>query len=260
MHVPPVSRMPALVAARMSADVTRRPDHLRVGPFLVGLNPHTASLGHNYAIPLDGASPSQAEIAELVALFVRHDRVPRLEYVTGAATVETEAALLAAGFTLDQRLAMLACLPGAAIALPEPEGIVISTVSDDADLFDAASVQHAAYGEAAPPGAHAVDRLRALIGRGGLVALARDAAAGRPCGAGLVTEPLAGVAEIAAVATEASYRRRGIASCLSSMLTRSAHDRGAVLVFLDVEGPAEEAVYVRAGYSRAGERRWMSLR
>jgi len=43
-----------------------------------------------------------------------------------------------------------------------------------------------------------------------------------------------------------------------SILTRSAHDRGAALVFLDVEGPAEEAVYLRFGFVRAGERVWIS--
>lgn len=259
MHVPPVSSVPALVADYMSADVSRRPGHLRIGPFLVGLNPHTASLGHNYAVPVNGASPSPAEISELIAVFERHHRTPRLEYVTGAAPA-AEAALIAAGFALDQRLAMLACLPGAAIVLPAPEGIEISTVSHADDLLDAASVQNEAYGEAEPASAHDLERLQALISRGGLVALARDDCTGRPCGAGLVTESHAGVAEVAAIATQASYRRRGIASSLSSVLTRSAHDRGAVLVFLDVEGPAEEAVYLRVGFTRAGERTWMSTR
>jgi GNAT superfamily N-acetyltransferase len=258
MHVPPVSSVPALVAGYMSADISRQPGHLRIGPFLVGLNPHTASLGRNYAIPVDGAAPSPMEIAELVAAFERHHRTPRLECVTGVAA-EAAAALIAAGFTLDQRLAMLACPLGAAIALAAPEGIEIAAVSEARDLLDAVCVQNEAYDETAPVGSHDVERLQALIGRGGLVALARDASTGRPCGAGLVTEAIAGVAEVAAVATEASYRRRGIAGALSSMLTRAAHDRGAVLVFLDVEGPAEEAVYLRAGFTRAGERAWMSL-
>lgn len=251
------STVPALVAGYMHADIARRPDHLRIGPFLVGLNPHTASLGHNYAIPLTGTSPSQAEIAELVSVFERHHRTPRLECVTGTAP-HAEAALIAAGFTVDQRLAMLACPPGSAIELPVPDGIVVSTIREAGDLLDAVSVQNEAYGEAASAGSHDVDRLQALIGRGGVVALARDASTGRPCGAGLVTEPTAGIAEVAAVATRASYRRRGIASSLGSMLTRSAHDRGAVLVFLDVEGPAEEAVYLRVGFIRAGERVWIS--
>jgi predicted GNAT family acetyltransferase len=259
MFVSTDSTVPALVAGYMRADIARRPDHLRIGSFLVGLDPHTASLGRNYAILLDNASPSAAEIAELVSVFERRHRTPRLECVTGAAP-RAEAALLAAGFTLDQRLAMLACPPGSAVELPEPDGIVISAVSEPSDLLDAVSVQNEAYGESAPADSHDVDRLQALIGRGGAVALARDRSTGRPCGAGLVTQPIAGVVEIAAVATQARYRRRGIASSLSSALTRSAHDRGAVLVFLDVEGPAEEAVYLRAGFTRAGERVWISRR
>jgi hypothetical protein len=152
--------VPALVAGYMRADITRRPDHLRVGPVLVGLNPHTASLGHNYAIPLAGATPTQAEIAELVSVFERHHRTPRLECVTGVAP-RAEAALIAAGFTVDQRLAMLACSPGSGIERPVPEGIVASAIHDAGDLLDAVTVQNEAYGEAASAGSHDVERLQA---------------------------------------------------------------------------------------------------
>ncbi|MEZ0093606.1 GNAT family N-acetyltransferase [Streptacidiphilus sp. EB129] len=258
MFASPRSTVPARVAAYMRADITRRSDHLRVGPFLAALNPHTATLGRNFAVPMDGARPSPAEVAALVAAFERHDRIPRLEYVTGAAP-EAEVALIRAGFTVDGRLAMLACPSGAAIDLPLPAGIALSAVTEAGDLRDAVDVQNEAYGEPASAGSHDLDRLQALIGRGGLVALARDAATGRPCGAGLVTEPQGGVSEVAAVATRMDYRRRGIASALASLLTRAAHDGGAGLVFLDVEGPAEELVYLRAGFARAGERAWVSL-
>jgi len=248
-----------LVADYMRTDITRRADYIRVGPFLVGLAPHTASLGYNYATPSVDARPSQADIAELISVFVAHDRTPRIEAVAGAAP-DAEAALIAAGFSMDQRLATLACGVDEAIALATPDGIAIQLVSADKDLLDAVDVQNEAYGEPAPAGPHDVDRLRAMIDRGGMVALARDASTGRPCGAGLVTDPQAGVAEVAAVATHAAYRRRGIASSLASLLTRSAHERAAALVFLDVVGPAEEAVYLRAGYRRSGERVWYTLR
>lgn len=54
--------------------------------------------------------------------------------------------------------------------------------------------------------------------------------------------------------------RRGVAGSLAALLTRSAHGSGAMLVFLDVEGPREEVVYLRAGFTRAGERVWITKR
>jgi GNAT superfamily N-acetyltransferase len=248
-----------LVADYMRADITKRAGHIRVGSFLVGLSPHTASLGYNYATPLVDARPSPSDIAELVSVFVAHDRTPRIEAVAGAGP-EAEAALIAAGFIMEQRLATLACGVDEVIALATPDGIAIRLVSADNDLLDAVDIQNEAYGESAPAGPHDVDRLQAMIGRGGMVALAREASTGRPCGAGLVTDPQAGVAEVAAIATHSAYRRRGIASSLAALLTRSAHKRGTELVFLDVVGPAEEAVYLRAGYTRFGERVWYTLR
>ncbi|WP_210415869.1 GNAT family N-acetyltransferase [Humibacter ginsenosidimutans] len=259
MRVSPSLSTPALVAGYMAADISSRPDHQRIGPFMVGLSSHTAHPAYNYAVPIPDAAPTRAEIGDLLALFARHHRTPRLEYVSGSAE-QAEAALLTAGFTLDQRLPMLACRPGAAIPLPTPMGITISTVSEPRDLFDALSVQNDAYGEAEPVSVQDVQRLQSLIGRGGYVALARDAITHRPCGTGLVTEPIAGVAEVAAVGTLTSHRGRGIASALCSRLAKAAHHVGATTVFLDVEGPAEEAVYLRAGFTRAGERTWISRR
>jgi len=254
-----VANFSLLVADYMCADITQRANHIRVGPFLVGLSPHTANLGYNYATPLVDARPSQSDIAELISVFVAHDRTPRFEAVAGAAP-DAEAALIAAGFTMDQRLATLACGIDEAIVLAMPEGIAIQLVSADNDLLDAVDIQNKAYGDPASAGLHDVARLQAMINRGGMVALARDTSTGRPCGAGLVTDPQAGVAEVAAVATHAAYRRRGIASSLASLLTRSAHERAAELVFLDVVGPAEDAVYLRAGYRRSGDRVWYTLR
>ena len=62
------------------------------------------------------------------------------------------------------------------------------------------------------------------------------------------------------MATDAAYRRRGIAAAVGSRLTELAFGNGAELVFLDVEHPAEERIYVRLGYERGAERVWMSRR
>jgi ribosomal protein S18 acetylase RimI-like enzyme len=251
--------VPAQVNAHMTALHVRRSGHLEIGPFVGSLDVHTRSLARNYATPRVAARPSATDVAALVEVFEQHDRTPRLEYVVGAAP-EAEPVLLAAGFAIDQRLAMLACRPDSAIDRPAPEGIVVGMVETSDDLIDVATVQHEAYGESEPAGPADVARLRDLLERGGLVALARDVRTGQACGAGLVTEPIAAVAEVAAVATVAEYRRRGVAGAVASLLTRAAHGRGAAVTFLDVEGANEEAVYRGVGYARAGERVWATKR
>ena len=50
-----------------------------VSPFLVSFDEHDAGLFRNYAIPDDNATPTEAQVAELVAVFTGRSRTPRLE-------------------------------------------------------------------------------------------------------------------------------------------------------------------------------------
>jgi len=72
-------------------------------------------LFRNYAIPDDGAKPTAAQFAELVAVFTGRSRTPRLEYLPGLCP-EVEPALLAAGFVPEGRLPVMSCAPAADIA------------------------------------------------------------------------------------------------------------------------------------------------
>ena len=166
------------VAAYMRADLTRSDKNIAGGPFLVTLNPHTPSLGHNYAMPLPGSQPSADEIDALVALFNSRERTPRLEFVSSAAP-EAEAELLAAGFAVDRRLPTLV-MPDLdrLVRVPAPDGIVIDAVTADHDLLDAVAVQNEAYGEPSTSQAYELERMRAFVARGGVVVLGRDAHTG----------------------------------------------------------------------------------
>ena len=68
-----------------------------VSPFLVSFDEHDAGLFRNYAIPDDNATPTEAQVAELVAVFTAANVRPRLEYLPGCAP-DVEHGLLAAGF------------------------------------------------------------------------------------------------------------------------------------------------------------------
>jgi RimJ/RimL family protein N-acetyltransferase len=63
-----------------------------------------------------------------------------------------------------------------------------------------------------------------------------------------------GVAELYAVVTNPSYRRRGVAATLCSALMRRHFEDGGTLVFLDAENPGAVALYQRLGFVIIGSR------
>ncbi len=75
---------------------------LCTGPFDVFLDRDSDHPYSNYAIPHDGAEPSQDAIAEIVQVMQRAARVPRLEFLPAAAPA-AEQALLEYGFEEELR-------------------------------------------------------------------------------------------------------------------------------------------------------------
>jgi GNAT superfamily N-acetyltransferase len=124
--------------------------------------------------------------------------------------------------------------------------------STDDQLRLVAEAQNDAYG--APEATeHDVARLRGTLDRGGLVALAVDTATGIGAGGGLCAPPHCGVSELAAIGVRAAYRRRGIATALTGLLTHACPTVGITTPFLMTAGPAEERIYQRVGYQRITE-------
>ena len=226
----------------------------RVGPFLITFEPDTATPGRNYAIPDDGATPSAAEIAELVARFAALGRTPRLEYVSPAPAVD--AALVTAGFTVENRYPLMTIAPGDLVEPAMLGGLEVVLATSDERLRQAATVANAAYGEG-DASEHDVARLRGTVRGGGAVALAL--LDGEPVGSGLFTVPSDGLTEIAAVGVAERYRRRGIAAAVGYRLTRAALDAGAV-PYLQAEGDPEQRIYARIGYRAVGSLTASSLR
>ena len=230
---------------------------IRVGPFTVHFDAHTANVWRNYAVPDIGATPTGADVAALLALFADRDRTPRLEYVP-AASPDVEPALVAAGFTAEFRSPVFGCARGEASDLQPPEGITFGLVTGDTDVLDAVRVQHAAYDEPAPAGPNDVARLAALNRRGGAVVLARDTATGEPVGSGLCENPTDAVSELAAVGVTERHRRRGIGSAMTAFLARAMHARGAELIWLEREPHVQDRMYELAGFTRGAEKLWIS--
>lgn len=220
----------------------------RVGPFLIQFDDHNDNPFFNYAIPDDGACPTSQEIADLVAAMARRSRRARLEYVVPAPAIEQ--ALGAAGFQEDLRLTIMSVTPGQLTEREVAPDLTVVQLGADDELMSAARVQHIAYGEPAEAGSADVDRLRALLRRGGGLVLA--SCGGEAAGAGTFSPPQHGLSEISGVGVLPKYRQRHLASAIAATLTRAVFAVGA-MPYLQTESENEERLYGQLGYQAVGQ-------
>ena len=80
-----------------------------------------------------------------------------------------------------------------------------------------------------------------------------------PAGAGLVTVPQDGFAELTSVGVRPAFRRRGIARAVAARLAREGLERGVRCVFLMAMGENEARIYERAGFFRTSDVLHISL-
>jgi GNAT superfamily N-acetyltransferase len=224
---------------------------VRIGPFVAGFDDHDDGLFFNYAVPDDHRVVTDGEIAALIAAFTERARTPRLEYLPQLCPGLADM-LVSAGFVVERRLPVLVCDPGQVVGPSAPDGIDLVLADTDEQLLLAAQAQNEAYGRPEVTD-HDVTRLRDVLRRGGLVALAADRASGVGVGAAMCTPPHRGVSELTAVGVRAPYRRRGIAAALTALATLGCRDVGISTPFLTPAGDAEERVYRSVGYRRVTE-------
>lgn len=223
---------------------------------MIRYNPNWSLKYANYAIPDQGAEPTPGELDELIAAFRELDRIPRLEYLPGWAPA-VEAALLAAGFTEENRAPILACAPGDLLTPKPVDGLVTAEPVTDAEFAAAALVQHLGYGGSGEPEDGTAEWLRNAAAGGGVAALATID--GTPAGAGGCSVPVDGLTELAGLAVAEEFRRRGIGAALSAHLTATAFERGCRVVWLEPGDADVERIYVSIGYRRVGEKLNISL-
>jgi GNAT superfamily N-acetyltransferase len=234
-------------------------DTEQIGPFLATFSRHSTNPFLNYAIPDAGATPTAGDVAALATAYEGRGLIPRLEYLPKLAP-DVETALLAAGFTVSDRLPLMACADGEAKARPVPADTELLAPVTDQALREMLAAQREAFDEAEPVGDVDVAHARRSLEAGGLAVLARDAATGEPAGGGICTPISAGVGEIAGVGVRPAFRRRGIAAAITSYLTAHAHRSGAETAFLTPAGKDEERIYRRAGFHTIDEIVFVSRR
>ena len=240
------------IQAYLRASAGRVRETERIGPFLATFDRESDNPYLSYAVPDDRAVPSPGEVDGLVTAYQRRGRAPRLEYLTAAAPA-VEAALLAAGFAVEGRLAVMACSREALVDLPAPEGIELVMPDSEEEVLGLVGAQGEAYGGFLSGPAEDAARMRRNLAAGGIAVLARDVETGEPAGGGICSVPEDGITEIASVGVRPAFRRRGIAGAVVARLTGEAFAAGVTLPFLTPESEAEERIYARAGYTRVSE-------
>ncbi len=240
--------MDAAIQQYIRTTATRDRDVERVGPFVATFDRTTDHPFLSYAIPDDGAEPTADDVAALRAAYERRGRVPRLEYLPSRAPA-AEAALLAGGFAVEARLALMTCGPGDVAAIEAPDGVELVLPDTDEQLRDGTAVANAAFGEPGVPSPAAVARLRGRIVAGAIAVLARDVADRRAIGWGQCSAPGDGATELAGIAVDEAQRRRGIAGAITARLAREAFARGVETAFLTPGDDAAGRVYARAGFA-----------
>jgi len=238
------------------ADACRGREVARLGDLTATLSPDDANPYLNYAIPDEGAAVSRSDVDELIAWYRKRYRRPRLEYLTDLApAIERE--LLAAGFEAEGRLPLMTCT--SATEEIRPDGVELLVAAEDHEFEGVARVQWEAYESDGPLPDRIAKRLRRTADSGGVVVLARDAATGEPAGAGLVTAPQGGFAELTSVGVRQEFRRHGIAQAVTARLAREGLERGMTCVFLMAMGEDEARIYARAGFVRSSDVLHISL-
>lgn len=235
-----------MIQSALRASIAGR--SVRVGPFQVVFNERSDNPFRNYAIPDDGAEPTEAELASLVEAFRERKRKPRFEFVAPNAPVE--AAIEQFGFTVDDRLTLMA-IDENDLTAPDPvPGIDMVVADTNETMWDALRIQYVAYAEGAAVVQADVDGALRNVAAGEVMVLAT--VDGTPAGAGMFTVPKLGMAEIAGVAVLPEFRRRHIASLVGVELTRRAFAAGA-RPYLQCETENEGRLYGRIGYRNVGE-------
>ena len=198
----------------------------------------------NYAIPHDDARPRTEAIEELREAFRSRGRLPRLEWVEEAAPA-VSAVLASAGMTEELRTPLMACAPPDLIdATAVVEGLEVRPVGGG-DLRAVSELQRAAFGQPAL-GPHDEPGDPRAGGGGAVMAAVR----GEAVSAAVWTAVIAGVSEVAGVATARPWRRRGLAGVVTAAAARAAFSAGAGLCVISPGDEGALGVYSRAGFAR----------
>ena len=225
-----------------------------IGPFRLFINPDDDSPHANYAMPLSGTLPAALSLplGRVEQGFRARQRQPRWEYLDDAAPA-LGVALRQRGYRQEMQTLLMRCHPNEITLGPATSTVVVQRLSADSPLEHYQAfrrVQWEAFGAhgSAPSLASAAqfrDRFAALRC---YLAWQEDEAVG----AGSLTPPHTGVAELAGIATVPRWERRGIGTAVAARIMQEAFADGIELLFLTAANADAGRIYARLGFKACG--------
>jgi predicted GNAT family acetyltransferase len=160
------------------------------------------------------------------------------------------------GFSEHQQETLLVCTPESWLRAPAPmAGLTFITITDASpqdEVRESLDVNEFGFDPTTEQPAtdeHAV-RFRTTLRAARTYTARLD---GYPAGVGRYTTPMAGVTELAGIATLEQYRGRGIAAVLTAHMASSAFTQGCDLAFLTTANPAARRAYEHVGFRPTGD-------
>jgi ribosomal protein S18 acetylase RimI-like enzyme len=214
------------------------------GPFRILIDPIRSVLYVNYALVLSASESPVDDVARMMETFKAHKRVPRVEYVHEAAP-GLDTALEHAGFKREHELPMMTCtLSSFRPRLAEGVDVRMLGLEDDVRLYYHTANQ--AFDVKLPVGDTPRPKGEADK-QTGTLHIAIGYIGGEPAGCAC----LGPTWELSGVGVVPSFRRRGVASSVSSALLAEHFERHSI-AWLTAEDERAESVYRGLGFEKAG--------
>lgn len=223
-------------------------------PFICFFNPEEAAPYANYAMPDEKPSGDiAAALDRLVAAFYRRGRRPRFEYLESFAP-DLGNVLERYGFKAEMRTVLMTCTPDSARSVPVFKGLEVKHLDGNAVIEDVqafVTVQRRAFGKEDAAAATSNEALQ-FRQRFSSVQFFLARLNGEPVGAGSLTQPDNGIAELAGISTAPAYRRRGVAAAVTAYIAQFGFERGLDTLFLTAADERAGRVYERVGFVPSG--------
>ncbi len=226
---------------------TRGRLRMRSGPFTVAIDPNSEMPWDNYAVPTGSYYDSQS-VCELIDLFSKFGREPRVELLRGV-SANVEEALLEGGFEPGDPMAVLVCEVSHYSELGGDNEVAV--LDPESDPRPYLTVGSEAFGDDAPISEHRIERWRDAVRNERTVCVQLERSGNAVSIGCLVMGEIA--VEVASIATLPEHRKRGYACTVVSKLVMEARRRKPnAVVWLTAANSASRSVYERVGFQVVG--------
>ena len=242
-----IARIHNQLRAALAAQLDAHP----VADFTCFFNPDDDSTWSNAAIPNHSESGRDVVgIQQMIDTFFTHSRTPNLEYIAEFAP-DLADALETHGFIRNETAPLMACTRKTFTAAKNIVYLQISVVDDMIAMQSVVTIQRRSFGSPDAPAATAAEAEEArnrFHANSFYVAKLN----GEPAAAGSLQLPYNGIAEVSGIATLPDYRRRGIASAITSTIAQQAFDNGLDTLFIMAADQNVRRIYARLGFEDCG--------